>query len=113
MIDAWYQMRINPYNNLICQTPPFRLRLGIAEYLFRDKELLYESLQTALSDKKIRGDDLEFHSAVREWASIIERKDLVGYKQQFDETRSFFKDRIPEAMKKSTELIKRLTIGSK
>ncbi len=113
MVDAWHQMKINPYDNLICQTPPFRLRLGIAEYLFRDKELLEESLRTALFDKKIRGDDLEFHTAVKEWASIIDHRDIEAYKQQFDETRDFFKDRIPEAMEKSTELIKRLTISSK
>jgi len=81
---------------------------SLVRNLVNHQELLDESLKTALFDKKIRGDDLEFHSAVREWVSIVEREDIVGYKQQFDETRSFFKDRIPEAMKKSTELIKRL-----
>jgi len=25
MVDAWHHLRINPYDNLICQTPPFRL----------------------------------------------------------------------------------------
>jgi hypothetical protein len=42
--------------------------LGIAEYLFKNEELLEESIETALYDKTIRGDDLEFHSAVREWS---------------------------------------------
>jgi len=109
MVDAWYQLGVNPYKNLICQTPLFRLRLGIAEYLFRNSELLEESVKTALFDKGIRGDDLEFHTAVREWASTICYGDTEGYKQQFEATRQFFKDRIPEGMKISNELIKRLS----
>lgn len=109
MVDAWYNLDINPYKNLICQTPLFRLRLGIVEYLFRDKELLEESIKTALFDKRIRGDDLEFHTAVREWSSIINHGDTEGYKQQFDSTRDFFKERIPEGMKRSNELIKKLS----
>lgn len=114
MVDAWYKKGINPYkNNEICETPLSRLRLGIAEYLFRNSELLEESLYTAIHDKGIRGDDLEFHSAVREWASIVEHKDMVRYKQLFDDTRAFFKDRIPEAMQKSSELIKRLVKSPK
>src|SRR5690606_10455930 len=48
MVDAWYQIGVNPYENLICQTPPFRLRLGIAEYLFKNADLLEETIQTAL-----------------------------------------------------------------
>jgi prephenate dehydrogenase (NADP+) len=112
MVDAWHQLGVNPYDNLICQTPPFRLRLGIAEYLFRVKELLEESLQTALFDKGIRGDDLEFHTAVREWASIIGHGDISGYKQKFDDTKAFFKDRLTEAKQRSGELIKRLTANT-
>lgn len=109
MVDAWHQLKINPYKNLICQTPVFRLRLGIAEYLFRNMELLKESIETALFDREIRGDDLEFHTAVREWASIIGHRDTEGYKQQFDSTKKFFENRIPEGMKRSNELIKRLS----
>ena len=112
MVDAWHQLGVNPYKNLICQTPLFRLRLGIAEYLFRNPELLEESIKTALFDNEIRGDDLEFHTAVREWASTISHGDTAGYKQQFDSTREFFKDRISEGMKRSNELIKRLSKSS-
>jgi prephenate dehydrogenase (NADP+) len=108
MVDAWHQLGINPYENLICQTPLFRLRLGIAEYLFKNKELLEEAVDAALFDKTIRGDDLEFHTAVREWASIIDHGDIKGYGQQFDATKEFFKDRIPEGMKRSSELITKL-----
>ncbi|RYZ16670.1 MAG: prephenate dehydrogenase, partial [Sphingobacteriales bacterium] len=84
MVDAWYHLGVNPYDNLIAQTPPFRLRLGIAEYLFKNEDLLEESIETALYDKTIRGDDLEFHSAVREWSSIIGYGDMEGYKTHFN-----------------------------
>ncbi|MDP2749427.1 MAG: prephenate dehydrogenase [Nanoarchaeota archaeon] len=108
MVDAWHKLNIKPYENLICQTPVYRLRLGIAEYLFRNPELLEESINAALFDKNIRGDDLEFHTAVREWASIVDHGDLEGYGLQFDATKEFFKDRIPEGIKRSNELIMKL-----
>ncbi|MES2809280.1 MAG: prephenate dehydrogenase [Bacteroidota bacterium] len=108
MVDAWYHLGVNPYDNLICQTPPFRLRLGIAEYLFKDEELLEESILAALYDKSIRGDDLEFHSAVREWSSIIGYGDMEGYKKHFTDVQAFFKDRLQEGNKQSAELIRRL-----
>jgi prephenate dehydrogenase (NADP+) len=108
MVDAWYHLGVNPYDNLICQTPPFRLRLGIAEYLFKNEELLEESIETALYDKTIRGDDLEFHSAVREWSSIIGYGDMEGYKKHFNDVQSFFQGRLEEGNKQSAELIRRL-----
>jgi len=108
MVDAWYHLGVNPYDNLICQTPPFRLRLGIAEYLFKNEELLEESIVTALYDKTIRGDDLEFHSAVREWSAIIGYGDMEGYKKHFKEVQSFFEGRLEEGNKQSAELIRRL-----
>ncbi len=108
MVDAWYHLGVNPYDNLICQTPPFRLRLGIAEYLFKNEELLEESITTALYDKTIRGDDLEFHSAVREWSSIIGYGDMEGYKKHFNDVQSFFRGRLEEGNKQSAELIRRL-----
>jgi prephenate dehydrogenase (NADP+) len=109
MVDSWNESGVSPYNNLICQTPPFRLRLGIAEYLFKNPDLLEESIRTALHDRSIRGDDLEFHSAVREWSTIIGNGDAAGYKNQFEGTKLFFKDRLEEGMKKSGELIRRLS----
>lgn len=108
MVDAWYQLGINPYDNMICQTPPFRLRLGIAEYLFKNETLLEETIQTALYDKSIRADDLEFHSAVREWASIIEYGDMDGYLAHFKQVKDFFGDRLQEGAKQSSNLIRRL-----
>ena len=108
MVDAWYHLGVNPYDNLICQTPPFRLRLGIAEYLFKNEDLLEESIETALYDKTIRGDDLEFHSAVREWSSIINFGDMEGYKKHFNEVQAFFAHRLEEGKAQSAELIRRL-----
>jgi len=108
MADAWYNLGVNPYDNLICQTPPFKLRLGIVEYLFKNEDLLEESIEAALYDKKIRADDLEFHSAVREWSSIIGYGDIQGYKQHFEQTKLFFKDRLEHGRIQSAEMIKRL-----
>lgn len=108
MVDAWHHLGVNPYDNLICQTPPFRLRLGIAEYLFKNDELLEESIETALYDKTIRGDDLEFHSAVRDWSALIGYGDMEGYKKHFNEVQAFFAHRLDEGKAQSTELIRRL-----
>ncbi len=109
MADAWCRRGINPYNNLICQTPVYRLRLGIVEYLFNDGGLLDQSINTLLTDMNIRGDDLEFYSAVRQWADLVVRGDVAGYKRLFDETKAFFAERLPGAAKMSGEMIKRLT----
>jgi prephenate dehydrogenase (NADP+) len=110
MADSWYRLGVNPYDNLICQTPPFKLRLGIVEYLFRNEDLLEESIEAALYDKKIRGDDLEFHSAVREWSSIIGYGDMEGYKQHFEQTKLFFGARLEHGRQQSTEMIRRLKL---
>ena len=109
MVDAWHQLKINPYDNLVGQTPPFKLRLGIVEYLFKNDELLEETIQTALYDKSIRGDDLEFHTAVREWASIIKYKDMNGYKEHFSQAKQFFEPLLEKGRQQSAELIRRLS----
>lgn len=43
----------------------FRLWLGITEYLFRNRELLDEVVDTAIEDNTFRSDDLEFTFAAR------------------------------------------------
>ena len=108
MVCAWHAMGVNPYDNLICQTPPFRLRLGIAEYLFKNEELLEETIHAALYDKSIRKDDLEFHTAVHEWASIIGYGDMKGYKAHFEAAKIFFQDRLEKAKALSAEMISKL-----
>ncbi len=110
MAYAWDKLKINPYHNLICQTPPFRLRLGIVEYLFQNEDLLEESIETALYEKAIRSDDLEFHSAVQEWASIIGYGDMKSYKELFEQTKLFFGDRLEHGRTHSSEMIRRLKI---
>jgi prephenate dehydrogenase (NADP+) len=72
IVDAWCICGINPYDQLLLQTPPFRLLVGIAEYLFRNPELLEESIKAALFDKEIRADDIQFVIAVQGWANVIE-----------------------------------------
>lgn len=108
MVDTWHQLRVNPYENMICQTPPFRLRLGIAEYLFKNEQLLEESIAAALYNKSIRADDLEFHSAVREWASIIGYGDMQGYINHFNAVSAFFAERLQEGAQQSARLINKL-----
>lgn len=110
MAYSWYKLQINPYDNLICQTPPFRLRLGIVEYLFQNEALLEESIETALHEKAIRSDDLEFHSAVQEWGSIIGYGDMKSYKELFEQTKLFFGDRLEHGRAHSSEMMRRLKI---
>ncbi|MFC5282479.1 prephenate dehydrogenase/arogenate dehydrogenase family protein [Pedobacter alpinus] len=109
MVDAWHQLNINPYDNMVCQTPPFKLRLGIVEYLFKNDDLLERTIEAALYDKSIRGDDLEFHTAVREWASLIHYKDMEGYKSHFMQAKTFFEPLLEKGRAQSAELIKRLS----
>ena len=92
----------------VCQTPVFRLRLGIVEYLLKNNELLEESIETALHEKNIRRDDLEFQNAVREWATIVVNRDTAAYHNLFKETKDFFEGRLEDGMKQSTELIERM-----
>ena len=44
---------------------PFRLWLGVTEYLFRQPQLLDEVLKTAIEDNTFRADDIEFTFAAR------------------------------------------------
>jgi len=108
MLDAWNQLQINPYDNMICQTPPFKLRLGIVEYLARDANLLRESIEAAMNNLEIRKDDLAFTLAVNEWASVIEHDDIDGYHTKFEKNRKYFVDKIPDGKRLSGELISRL-----
>eukprot|EP01134_Creolimax_fragrantissima_P000241 CFRG0241T1 len=112
MVDCWYQLGINPFHNLACQTPVFRLRLGIAEYLFKDRQLLEESIQCAVYDKSIRSDDMEFHASVREWVTIICKGDDSAYEQQFNETRKFFEEKLSEGRDTSSRLIEKLVTST-
>lgn len=108
MVDTWHKLGTNPYKSLICQTPPFKLRVGMAEYLFLNDELLEETIQASLFDKSIRGEDLAFHTAVHEWANIVEMGDKESYRKHFEATKAYLADRLDEGREKSSMLIAKL-----
>ncbi len=108
MVCTWAELNTNPYNNLVCQTPPFKLRVGLAEYLFLNQDLLNETIETALRDKSILKDDLAFHTAVHEWTNILELGDKKAYEKHFDATKRFLSERLEEGKLKSNELIAKL-----
>jgi prephenate dehydrogenase (NADP+) len=97
MVDCWMQLGIRPYQHLICQTPLFRLLLGITEYIFRRSEFLDQAIDAAINCKEIRADDLEFYRASISWAELIHHKNMDGYKKKFEEISEFFGTRIHEA----------------
>ncbi|KAJ1986547.1 prephenate dehydrogenase (NADP(+)) [Dimargaris cristalligena] len=109
MVDCWHKMGINPFDHLICQTPPFRLWLGIVEFCFRNSEILEESIETAINDKEVHAEDLSFFSMTQGWAQCIQSGSFVGYQLRFQETAQFFESRLDEAKVNSTEMIKLIT----
>ncbi|KAK9765422.1 prephenate dehydrogenase (NADP(+)) [Basidiobolus ranarum] len=110
IVDCWHQMKINPYDHMICQTPPFRLWLGITEFCFRNQEFLNDAIRAALYDKEIRAHDLSFYSATLGWAQCIDHGNMDGYRKRFTETAAFFQDRLPDASTISTEMIRTITL---
>jgi prephenate dehydrogenase (NADP+) len=108
MVLTWDRLGTNPYQNIVCHTPPFKLRVGMAEYLFMNETILENAIHAAIYSKEIRKDDLAFHTAVQEWAHIVETGDLKGYENHFERTRYFLKDRLDEGRKLSSMLIERL-----
>ncbi|OUM60774.1 hypothetical protein PIROE2DRAFT_13412 [Piromyces sp. E2] len=98
MVDCWHKLNINPYDHMICETPIFRLLLGIAEYLFRNDDFLDEAIEAALTDIDIRADDLEYCLSATIWENIIHYKDMEHYNLQFEDVSGFFKERLDEAI---------------
>jgi prephenate dehydrogenase (NADP+) len=108
MVETWKRLGVNPYQNKLVQTPPFKLRVGMAEYLFLNEDRLNETIETALFDKSVRGEDLAFHSSVHEWANIVSTGNKEAYKRHFEETSSFLQPRLEEGRMLSSQLIERL-----
>ncbi len=108
MLCTWSELDTNPYKNLVCQTPPFRLRVGLVEYLCKNEDLLNETIETALFDKSIRKDDLTYHTAVHEWANILSLGDEKAYEKHFEQTKRFLAPRLQEGLELSNRLIKKL-----
>ncbi|KAI8059507.1 hypothetical protein BC940DRAFT_313593 [Gongronella butleri] len=97
MVDCWYTLGLNPYEHMVCQTPLFRLWMGITEYLFRNDNMLEETIQAALHRKEIRSDDMEFVTCARGWAECVELGSMHAYERRFNGTAAFFQDRFTES----------------
>ncbi|KAJ2290205.1 prephenate dehydrogenase (NADP(+)), partial [Coemansia sp. RSA 2706] len=106
---CWYRMNMSPYDNLVCQTPPFRMWLGIVEYLFCNQDMLEESIETALEDRYTQAEDLVFYTAVTGWGQCIELGSFEGYQERFEKTAEFLRPKLAEGKDLSTMILKKLT----
>ena len=106
---------------------PFRLWLGVTEYLFRKPVLLDEVITTAIEDNTFRSDDLEFTFAARVrrshhghksshcallillcqgWSECVSFGNFASYQDRFEKASAYFEPRFPEATKLGNEMIK-------
>ncbi|KAL9100651.1 MAG: hypothetical protein Q9163_003999 [Psora crenata] len=106
MVDCWWRLGIVPYDHMICSTPPFRLWLGVTEYLFRKPQLLDEVINTAIEDNTFRADDLEFTFAARGWSDCVSFGDFASYRDRFERIQNYFAPRFPEATRIGNDMIK-------
>ncbi|KAI9852392.1 MAG: prephenate dehydrogenase (NADP(+)) [Vezdaea acicularis] len=105
MVDCWWKLGIIPYDHMICSTPPFRLWLGVTEYLYRKPQLLDEAIKTAIEDDTFRSDDLEFTFAARGWSECVSFGDFDSYQHRFESIQEYFAPRFPEATRVGNEMI--------
>ncbi|RDA94521.1 hypothetical protein CP533_2704 [Ophiocordyceps camponoti-saundersi (nom. inval.)] len=108
MVDCWAALDIVPYEHMICSTPLFRLRLGVAEHLFQNTRLLDEALRTAVDDKTYRSDDLEFTFAARGWAECVTLGHFETWRKRFESTQDFFRPRFAEAKIIGDQMMKKM-----
>ncbi|GFP58838.1 probable prephenate dehydrogenase [NADP(+)] [Trichoderma asperellum] len=108
MVDCWAELGIVPYDHMLCSTPLFRLRLGVTEHLFRNTEMLDETLRTATEDKQYRSDDLEFTFAARGWAECVTLGHFETWEKRFVSTQEFFQPRFADAKKVGDEMMKKV-----
>ena len=106
MVDCWWKLGIIPYDHMICSTPPFRLWIGVTEYLFRKPSLLDEAIRTAIEDNTFRADDLEFTFAARGWSDCVSFGDFEAYQDRFERIQAYFAPRFPEATRIGNEMIR-------
>ncbi|ORY93324.1 hypothetical protein BCR43DRAFT_558434 [Syncephalastrum racemosum] len=109
MVDCWYSLRLNPYEHMVCQTPLFRLWMGITEYLFRSPAMLEDAIQAALYRKEIRSDDMEFVTCARGWAECVSLGNMEAYQKRFTETAEYFSDRFSESTIVGNNMIAMIT----
>ncbi|KZL84939.1 prephenate dehydrogenase (nadp+) [Colletotrichum incanum] len=113
MVDCWAQLGIVPYDHMICSTPLFRLWLGVAEHLFRSRELLDDALRTAVEDHTYRSDDLEFTFAARGWAECVSLGHFETWKNRFETTQEFFQPRFKDAVAMGNAMMKAVLESTK
>lgn len=106
MVDCWSNLKIVPYDHMICSTPLFRLWLGATESLFRNPTLLDEVLKIAIEDNTFRSDDLEFTFAARGWSDCVTFGDFRSYRDRFESTQNFFESRFDDAIRIGNEMLK-------
>ncbi|KAI9314838.1 hypothetical protein BX666DRAFT_417628 [Dichotomocladium elegans] len=109
MVDCWYTLRLNPYEHMVCQTPLFRLWMGITEYLFRSPTMLEDAINAALYRKEIRADDMEFVTCARGWAEVVSLGSMEAYQKRFTETAQYFEDRFAESTIVGNNMIAMIT----
>ncbi len=109
MADTWYTLGINPYEHMICQTPPFKLRLGLVEQVFRDNALLDTVAKTTMHNPIVLKHDKVFVDAVSSWVDVVSRQNLQEYDKLFLQTQIFFSSHLDEGKNKSSDLIKYFT----
>lgn len=106
MVDCWATLSINPFADLeLAATPIFRLWIGVAEYLFRDRQRLDAALDAALFDTTHRSDDLEFVIAARGWSQCVSFGNFELYRRRFEETAQFFQPRFADAQAVAARMI--------
>jgi len=113
IVDCWWKLGIVPYDHMICSTPPFRIWLGVTEYLFRNDTLLDEVINTAIDDNTFRSDDLEFTFAARAWSECVSFGAFEAYRDRFESVQRYFEPRFPDATRLGNEMIKEIMIKTK
>ncbi|KAI9223683.1 hypothetical protein BC828DRAFT_375294 [Blastocladiella britannica] len=108
MVDCWHALTTNPYEHLIVQTPPFRLWLGIVEYLCCTPGLLDAAIDAAIYEKDVRADDLAFVAATNGWAQTILQGHFDSYQARFEHTQAFFSERLEQGRQVSARIIETL-----
>lgn len=108
MVDCWWKLGIVPYDHMICETPLFRLWLGVVEYVYRDRRLLEECIETAMEDDTFRMDDIEFTFAARGWSDAVGFGDFESYRKRFEKVQTYFAPRVAEATRLGNEMIAKI-----
>ncbi|ORY31994.1 putative Prephenate dehydrogenase [Naematelia encephala] len=91
MVDCWNALGIRPFEHLdVAGTPVFMLWIGVAEYLFRSRQLLASAISAGLRDRVHRPEDIEFCVAARGWSECVSFGNFELYQRRFEETSSEF-----------------------